>query len=505
MTSPARIPLGQRLTVRLCAWVAVLLVIIAIAILAIDSAMVKERELNELQSRSLILSRNLLARFASAMVAEQPELAHGLLGFVAEQSSILRALVLDTGGKVRFSSEPEQVGAVIAADSPGCSGCHTGDGERPHEVGELQQESGALRFRRVTTIRNEPACFGCHRDAGERLGILVLDFTTERMQQELWDHRKITGLTVTVTMLAVVLVVFLLMMRIVRQPLNHLLTATAQVEAGDLDVRLEPGRPDEVGQLRVAFNAMTQQLKKHTTGLESIIDRRTRELREMQVQLLRTNRLATMGEMASAVAHEVRTPLNALVLNLHMVKKHLRPGEGIEEAVVIEEEIRRIDGVIERFLSMARFPPAEIENIDLNQLVNTVVAIMEPEARRSRVKLTKILVEPAPTALHDQDRMRQVLLNLVLNSIQAMDGGTVTVRTSATTPQIVVEDDGPGVPREAQEKIFDPFFSTREEGTGLGLAIAARLLREHHGELRYVDNPRGAKFAITLPGGQEPT
>jgi len=265
-----------------------------------------------------------------------------------------------------------------------------------------------------------------------------------------------------------------------------------------------------------ALRDSEQAVKRANEQLEEEVRRRTAEVRglyaemnEVRDRFTALERLAIVGELASVVAHEVRTPLNALAIACQRVGRLLRsePEPDVVKAREIVEaqafEIRRIDGFIEEYLRLVRLPKPSRKAQDLNAIVADVLRFMEVEEQRRRVRFLRELEADLPAAEVDADQVRQVLLNLLVNAIQAMpEGGTITVRTQRDGEDVVVlvADDGPGVAAEHLPKLFEPFFTTKEKGTGLGLSICARLVREHGGTLTCESEPgKGATFRIRLP------
>lgn len=501
------VPFRRRLLVRLTTYLTLALVVTGVGIVAVDGMLVRSRELAQLERRADAQAESLTELLSSTMVQDGQQHFGAALNFVAQQTEIDAAHVVDLHGKTIFSSQLDLIGTELdigAADLTECIQAPGGSGP----TGVLMDDTAGRRFRQCIRVDNRLECSRCHGVESATLGALVLDLSTRRMDTELRDHPKLSAAIVTITLVVALGAIIVLISGLVRRPLTALLNATAQVEAGNLQVRLRPQANDEIARLGSAFDRMIERLEDHTRDLETAVEVRTseiraldRSLREAQAQLLRTNRLATMGEMAAAVAHEVRTPLNALALHLHLLRRWIarRGPDAAEEVDRIADEIRRIDGVINRFLAMAKFPPPSVTRVDLNRVADTVLAVMEPEAQRSGVHLVKRYTAPAPALLYDEDRLRHVLFNLVLNAIQALDeGGTVILRTCSDPIRIEVEDDGPGVPPDLRNQIFKPFYTTKDTGTGLGLAIAHRMLREIGSALRYEDRGRGAVFALDL-------
>jgi signal transduction histidine kinase len=225
----------------------------------------------------------------------------------------------------------------------------------------------------------------------------------------------------------------------------------------------------------------------------------------------REEKLAALGTLAAGVAHEIRNPLTAINVRVHSLRRTLVPGSSEhEDAAVIDQEIQRLDRIVRDFLHFARPPDAQFATVSVDDLLAKVQALLDPQTDVTVVELT---VEPAPKLWLrvDPQQMQQVLINLVQNAVESIEGkGTVTLRARTGMarlggrfrPVITLEvaDTGKGMPLAVQKRLFDPFFTTKESGTGLGLPIAARIVEKHGGALQCRTAPgRGTTFGIVLP------
>jgi signal transduction histidine kinase len=226
---------------------------------------------------------------------------------------------------------------------------------------------------------------------------------------------------------------------------------------------------------------------------------------EMLRRTLRAERLAAVGTMAAGLAHEVRNPLNSASLQLTLLKRRLgkedvAPASLLPIADLVQQEIERLDRLVRDFLAFAQPRPLALQATALEALCRGVLALLEPEAEAARVRFATELAPELPTLPVDPERLKQVLLNLVRNAIEAMsDGGTLTMRTRAAGEhvELEVEDTGPGFGEETP--VFDAFFTTKPQGTGLGLAIVHRIVSDHGGTLRVRSRPGSTCFTVSLP------
>jgi signal transduction histidine kinase/HAMP domain-containing protein len=255
---------------------------------------------------------------------------------------------------------------------------------------------------------------------------------------------------------------------------------------------------------RVAVNAQFVEESGHRVGC-LITLRDTGSRAEIQDQIDVTTKLAAIGRLMSGVAHEVKNPLNAMVLQLEVLKARLGDqGELVKPQVdILAAEIRRLDRVVKTFLDFTR--PVEIHPADTNieSLVRGVFALAEPEARKNHVQMV-LATDGAPASLRvDRDLLKQALLNLVLNGCQAMPNGgelRITPRATPRGVELEIRDSGAGIPATAQKKIFSLFYTTKPGGTGIGLAMAFRVVQLHNGSIEFTSEVnRGTTFRVTLP------
>jgi len=232
---------------------------------------------------------------------------------------------------------------------------------------------------------------------------------------------------------------------------------------------------------------------------------------EMLRRVLRAERLAAVGTMAAGLAHEVRNPLNSAALQLTVLERRLERGEGVDRTVpiarIIKGEIDRLDRLVRDFLAFAKPNPLDPRPVDLAELLRAVRELIAPEAEAARVLVTVDAPSSTRPASGDAERLRQVLLNLTRNAVEAMQaqGGHLILRARNTqsTVTIEVEDDGPGFSESLP--VFDAFFTTKDQGTGLGLALVHRIVTDHGGTIQVESRPGRTCFAVSLPSSRDAT
>jgi two-component system sensor histidine kinase HydH len=231
------------------------------------------------------------------------------------------------------------------------------------------------------------------------------------------------------------------------------------------------------------------------------------ESRRLERSAKRSERLSELGNLAAGVAHEIRNPLNAISIASQRLKSEFAPSSDREEydqlVGNIKSEIERLNDIINQFLALARTHAAKKDICDITALTEDVVSLMHPEAESKGIRLES-RIDGDLVVEGNGEELRKVLINLIKNSIEACGEGD-SVQVGATAPsdedlELCVEDTGPGVASEDREKIFRPYFTTKENGTGLGLALSHRIIADHDGEIEYEDmSGGGSRFLITLP------
>jgi signal transduction histidine kinase len=282
---------------------------------------------------------------------------------------------------------------------------------------------------------------------------------------------------------------------LIQRPLVELQEKISQLGAGDLGVSVGfSSRNDEIGDLGRNFNRMVEQLRESRSEIERL----------HRTQMSRAEHLATLGEVATGLAHEIRNPLAGIAGVIEIIGRDL-PATSPARSVVkdVRQEIARINHIVTDLLQTARPHPPRVRKSDLNTTVEHAVMLGRQQALAKSVEISLTKDPSLPEVEHDSDQIHQVLLNLLLNALQAIDHNgkvSVVVRPAESTAVIEVTDSGRGIPPEDLPNIFRPFYTTKGDGTGLGLSLARRIVEDHHGRIDVTSTVgSGSTFSVVLP------
>jgi two-component system, NtrC family, sensor histidine kinase HydH len=250
---------------------------------------------------------------------------------------------------------------------------------------------------------------------------------------------------------------------------------------------------------------MYQEIKAFSQQVEEKMQQTTADLRKTEAQLIRSEKLAALGQLAAGIAHEIRNPLTSINILIHSLREKPSDEEVHREDLrVIEEEIHRINVIVDQFLRFAKPAPPLLQEADLVSLFEETLQLLKPQIEKQRITVQKEF-NALPSTVLDREQMKQVVLNLLLNALQAMSGGGLLRLSGQVLEdnrwiQLSVQDTGVGIPPEDMNKLFDPFFSTKEGGVGLGLSIAHRIIDQHRGKIQIESTPgQGTLFTLWLP------
>ena len=277
-------------------------------------------------------------------------------------------------------------------------------------------------------------------------------------------------------------------------PVRRLVAATRRVGAGDLTARVPTSGQNEIGELSIAFNQMAAELTENQA--------RIKRLHNQEIE--RAEQLATVGELASGVAHEIKNPVVGISNGMDLVVKRVGDDPTLEPiATEMQRQLHRIEDAVRDLLAFARPPSPTLTQTDVNEVVRRALILVEPIAQKAGVAVDTRLAEAVPELQLDTELVRQAVVNLAVNAVQVSPPGEevrVTTRVDEGGVAIEVRDTGPGIEDDVLRQLFKPFFTTRHSGTGLGLPITRGIVERHGGRLEVETHLGvGTAFTIVLP------
>ena len=312
------------------------------------------------------------------------------------------------------------------------------------------------------------------------------------------EQTAMVGVVLIFSAAIVLSLLILLMIQLTLAPIRRLREGARRIASGAFDERVPTGSRDEIGQLASEFNTMAEAL--------SVRDRALARQRE---ELIRADRLATIGKMAAQITHEVRNPLSSIGLNAEMLEEEIGQSEEAQELLnAVQREVHRLKAITEEYLRFARLPKSSLGPVDVGEVVTRLLSFMSGELREAQITLRSSGVpDDLPQVMADEDQLTQAFLNVSRNAIEALKDcpeprhfAVEVTETEAGGVSVRFSYDGAGIDPVIAPRIFDPFVTGKSGGTGLGLWLCARIARQHQGELQARNNVlRGASLTLRLP------
>jgi signal transduction histidine kinase len=416
-----------------------------------------------------------------------------------QEGRVVNVLVVrDEDGRVEDSLDPKYRPETLENGQPHYFNISEVQLPKLVDAGEVSEGFKGLRPTLPTTTQpraGEPRTFALPLEAGGSMNYIVVVLGSNPMgDRPVRDSLKRLLPTLAILLIASAAAA-LLVWRFTR-PLSDLSRATERVAAGDFSLRVAGGeRRDEIGRLASTFNEMVTQLGR---------------MRELESQMKEAEKSAVIGRLASAIAHEIRNPLNYINLTLDHLRTSLAPSDPQKRALVeqltlqLKTEVARINTRITEFLKYSRPANLSLLPLDLRETLRDALRIVEAQAAESGVETRFEEDGASPRVVGDRESLRSLFTNLIINGMQAMEGtgGSLRVGLSSSDghARVTVSDTGSGIDPAQIDKIFEPYYSTKETGTGLGLAIARKAVEDHDGTITVESTPgRGTTFTVELP------
>ncbi len=435
---------------------------------------------------------------------------------IGAQPGVRKVRIFAKTGAIQVSSAPGEIGQMVDKQADACYGCHSSATplEKPatQHTFRIYRRGGERVIGLMRPIHNEPACSSaaCHAHPSSQrvLGVLDVVLSLERVDEALAAHERRMRTQLLFSAALLIALGSLLAWLLVSRPVRRLIAGVNRLASGNLAYRFGLRRRDEIGALAGAFDHMAGELEASNRTLEERIERKTRELEAAQEKLIHTERLASLGELAAAVAHEINNPLAGISTYARLLEKSpALSGPALEWARTIQRESRRCGQIAGNLLAFAREQRAEMAPAEVKTIAARTLAVVR---HRFETQPVEVVCEiPELPALHcDASQIQQVLTAIVVNALDAMagrdsDGSRLRIRAGPAPGgrlDIAITNNGPPIPSAVLPRIFEPFFSTKQEasGVGLGLAVAYGIVKQHGGEIQVETGPE-TTFHVLLP------
>jgi two-component system NtrC family sensor kinase len=514
------------------------LTVVLVAVMGVFVLLLVQQERSE-QVRTLVnhmtqLSQVIARSTRYAMLLDEPDIVNRIIEDIGRQEGIQSVRVLSKEGVIAHSNLGTEIGARIDRQAEDCVLCHRDDASpaqapNPRKWRIVEAGGGHQVLGTMEVIRNEPSCSNasCHQHSASQavLGVVDITYSLDEVNRTMRLHvwRMIA---VSVGFIALVsLSVGWLLHRLVYVPLRDLENGARKLASGNFDEPIPVRGDDEFGSLARSSNAMMGALRKSrdelqewVQALERRVEERTKELKLAEAEVARGEKLASIGQLAAGIAHELNNPLTGVLTFTTLLRRKMPEGStDAEDLDLVIRETRRCASIIRRLLDFAREKTPEQKLVDLNALVEETVHFVERSAALQRVEIALALQPGLPPLYADADLIKQVVMNILVNAQQAIEGsGRIDVATrlherrkiagsgvpAGPAVEIAVTDTGCGIPPENLQRIFDPFFTSKEvgKGTGLGLSVSYGIVRSHGGEIAVESKVgEGSTFRIVLP------
>ncbi len=456
------------------------------------------------------------ATYHSMLTNRREDLTNDIINIVQEEG-IEGIRIYNKKGRVSFSDNLTELDHVVDKKAEQCYVCHAEEpamgilATNKERIRIWESPQGYRLLGLINPIENEPECSNadCHAHSPDikLLGLLDVKLSLEKVDQGIAETRKRMVINSIIFALMTALLKGASIFKMIHQPIKKLLRGTEEVASLNLNYKVNINSRDELGVLADSFNNMTGELKSSSV-----------KLRKTQASLILSEKMASLGKLSAMVAHEINNPLSGILSYAKLSLKYLRKGKVNAEVLEVVSENLRIIGneakmcgeIVKNLLLFSKKTPELFKSESLNRIINTSINVIKHSAEMNNLELAKKLDQGDDSIQCEPGVLQQVLIALIVNAIEALSqNGKITISTDYHTyknrVQVIIEDNGKGIPKDILPHIFEPFFSTKEseKSTGLGLSVVYGIIKQHGGTIEVSSKENeGAKFTITLPRTQ---
>jgi signal transduction histidine kinase len=473
-----------------------------------DIILTKEQLLETQKEKTGLLSDRIAHGIMVLMMSNRWQELQGMMESFARGSKDLREIriFVPETGIIKVSSDLDDIGKRIYDED---YNKYLMGVDEPF----LIKKEGKLYASKITMIKNHRACHRCHGSEKDVLGVMDIELSLDAMFASIEEFKSRHIRNGIIGFILVILTFAIIVTFLIDRPIHRMISTIKRIEGGDLSARMQIKKKDELGQLAKSFNSMVESLEKTKKELEEY----------HKQQLDRAARLASIGEVASGIAHEIRNPLTSISCAIQVLQSEMKDDtRGKKVIQEIQNQIKRLDSTIKDLLNYARPATPMLKLSDIAEVVEKAGFFVSAEAKKHNVNMEIDKGDDIPAVMIDPNQMQQVFMNIMLNAIQAMpSGGSLKVSIKTERPEelkdeirgkiksevvlvVSFKDTGEGILPEDMKNIFEPFFTKKSKGSGLGLSISRRIVMEHGGEITCISNPdKGTTFYVYLPVNTE--
>lgn len=432
-----------------------------------------EKEIHESWAKQLSLTADIVRNsFLTLMLANPQWTVQKFVESLSlEQKASIR--IINSEGIITGSPFHEQIGTPISSEY-----ITRLNSQNLPDIFFINKK-GEEFYSIIVPFNNDNACQRCHGSKKQLLGAITIDMPFTEAIQKINASKTRRLLLTIMFLIAFSTVIGLFTNALISKPISSIVDTMKKAKDGDLTVKFLTNRKDEIGKLASSFNSMLSEL-----------DKARQEIEKCHIEEMHSiEKMASLGELASAIAHEIKNPLAGISGAIHVFADDLPPNNPQKEIInEILIEIERLDRAVKDLLIFARPPELHLIKTPLQPIIDRAKRLIEMQSQKQKVSIRNIHKDDIGEITVDPDQIQQVFLNVMINALQSMpDGGTLTISThlrqNENEVEIAFTDTGHGIGKDIIKNIFKPFFTTRLSGTGLGLAISRNIVEKHNGRI----------------------
>ncbi len=517
------------ITFKLIVYIIVLLISILGIVLYLNIEDQKKQLLNEVIRGATQFSDTVIKSTKYDMLRNQRSNVYRIITYIGMQPGISRVRIFNKEGYIMVSTDPGEIGKFVNKTEEQCYACHAVGKpleklSMPKRTRIFNLANGSKVLGMITPIYNETECSSasCHaHPAGQKvLGVLDISMSLNSIEREIKGMEIRSVIIGIITMCFLSILMILIIKSIIDKPIKTLITGTHRIAGGNLDEPIVINTRDEMGELANAFNDMMHKLSEAKNELlnlvetlENKVEERTHELKAAQDNLIRSEKLASIGKLSATVAHEINNPITGVLTYIKLMLKKLRQKDTSDEDIkkyidylsLMERETERTSGIVKNLLDFSRQREPHYRLADINTIIEETLMLVRNQINLQGIEVIKSF-SAIPQTMADADQLKQAFMNIIINACEAMKEGEkrLTLETGFDNLKkdikISIKDTGTGIPEEDMNKVFEPFYTTKEKGTGLGLAVVYGIITKHKGRIDIVSKRgKGTAIELTIP------